>query len=67
MNMNKTEQEIIAGVLEDLDNGDTKGQVLDNILLYIMNKRDIDKFSHNGKKKKKTSPEKVLITVTRTL
>ena len=67
MNMNKTEQEIIAGVLEDLDNGDTKGQVLDNILLYIMNKRDIDKFSHNGVEIRKTSPEKVLITVTRTL
>lgn len=67
MNMNKTEQEIIAGIIKDLENEKSRGRILDNILLYIMNKRDIDKFSGNGVEIKRTNPETVIITVKRFL
>lgn len=61
--MNKTEQEIIAGIMNDLKNEEAKGQIINNILLYIMNKRDIDKFSSNGVEITRTSPKAILITV----
>jgi len=60
--MNKTEQEIIAGIMNDLKE-EAKGQIINNILLYIMNKRDIDKFSSNGVEITRTNPETILITV----